>query len=146
MKRKTLIPIVCGLLILCAVAMILTAAWLSPTEIVDKVAVTDVKFSIDAAILTIQNNNNETIYMRQEALVQWNLTLWKLGTIQKNATFVPTGNLNGSIPVCDCANFTVSMQDGSQFTKGETYRFVVSTTEWIVTVYSIRYDSATSLD
>jgi hypothetical protein len=129
-----------------AVAMVLTAAWLSPIENVDKVAVTDVKFSSGAAILTIQNNNNETIYMRQEALVQWNLTLWNPGTIQKNATFEPIGDPNGTIPIGGCANFTVSMQDGSQFTKGETYRFVVSTTKWIVTVYSIRYDSINSLD
>ena len=136
----------CILLILGAVAMVLTAAWLSPMEIVDKVAVTDVKFSSGDAILTIQNNHNETIYIRQEALVQWNLTLWKPGTIQKNATFEPIGNSKGSISVGGCANFTVSMQDGSQFTKGETYRFVVSTTKWIVTVYSIRYDSTTSLD
>jgi hypothetical protein len=125
--------------------MVLTVAWMSPMPI-DKVAITDVKFSSNAAILTIQNNNYETIYMRQEALVQWNLTLWKSGTIQKNATCEPIGDPAGSIPVGGFANFTVTMQDGSQFNKGETYRFVVSTTEWIIAVYSIRYDSTTSLD
>ena len=145
MKHETSLIIVFGLLVLSTIGMVTTASWMSPTEIIGgKLVIINVKYSDNAAILTIKNNDHETIYMRQEALVQWNLTQERQGTIQKNATLEPIESPEGSIPANGLANFTVTMQDGSKFVKGETYRFVISTTEWTIETYSIRYDSKTS--